>query len=122
MNGKSLVIFTQSHELTHFIKEQAPESFKKFADLLVEKYEGNGVSVDRLVKIKMEQSVLDRGAGNALSYDEAFEEVVCDSCEDFLADTNIQQTITEFAKVDKNLAGKIKEFLKGLVEKLENAI
>lgn len=122
LNGKSLVIFTQSHELTHFIKEQAPESFKKFADLLVEKYEGNGVSVDRLVKIKMEQSVLDRGAGNALSYDEAFEEVVCDSCEDFLADTNIQQTITEFAKVDKNLAEKIKEFLKGLVEKLENAI
>lgn len=122
MNGKSLVIFTQSHELTHFIKEQAPESFKKFADLLVEKYEGNGVSVDRFVKIKMEQSVLDRGVGNALSYDEAFEEVVCDSCEDFLADTNIQQTIIEFAKVDKNLAEKIKEFLKGLVEKLENAI
>lgn len=98
-----------------------------FADLLVEKYGKNGVSVEALVKKKRTESILTAekdktGKHHALSYEEAFDEVVADSCEDFLADSNIQQTIVEFAKADKSLASKIKEFVKGLIEKLENAI
>lgn len=122
LDGKSLILFTQSHELTHFIKKWSPKAFKTFADLLVEKYESKGVSVEKLVNDKIIQSIINRGKDHALSYDEAFEEVVCDACEDFLADPNIQQTITEFAKVDENLAQKIKDFLKGLITKVEEAI
>ncbi|MBO5963410.1 MAG: hypothetical protein J6P97_02900, partial [Bacteroidales bacterium] len=127
LNGKSLIIFTQAHELTHFIKAWSPKSFKTFADLLVEKYGKNGVSVDDLVKNKIKESrkiaMADKtGTRKAFTYDEAFEEVVCDACEDFLADPNIQQTIVEFAKVDESLVQKIKEFLKNIIAKLEEAI
>ena len=127
LDGKSLILFTQSHELTHFIKKWSPKAFKTFADLLVEKYGKKGVSVDERVNDKITQSIMQTeadktGKHHVLSYEEAFEEVVCDACEDFLADPNIQQTIAEFTKVDKTLAQKIKDFLKGLITKLEEAI
>jgi hypothetical protein len=127
LDGKSLILFTQSHELTHFIKKWSPEAYKTFADLLIKKYGEKGVSVDDLVKRQLKNSVLAEktdktGTRKALSYEEAFDEVVCNACEDFLADPNIQQTIAEIAEVDKTLAQKIKEFLKNIVSKLEEAL
>lgn len=125
LDGKALILFTQGHELTHYIKAWSPSAYKKFADFLIDKYEKNGVSVDRLVKDKIEQSklvALSDKTREVLSYDGAFEEVVCDACEDFLADPNIQQTILEIAKVDQSLADKIKNFIKNLINRLEKAL
>lgn len=56
------------------------------------------------------------------TYDEAFGEVVCDACEDFLADPNIQQTILMIAEVDQSIAQKIKNFIKNLINRLDKAL
>ena len=127
LDGKSLILFTQSHELTHFIKEWSPEKFKVFADFLVEKYGEKDVPLQVLVQRKIDESVKQTeadktGKHHVLSYDEALEEVVCDACEDFLADPNIQQTILMIAEVDQSIAQKIKNFIKNLINRLERAI
>lgn len=125
--GKSLILFTQAHELTHYIKKWSPESYKTFADLVVKKYGEKGVSVDNLVQKQIKNSIYSAkadktGRHHVLSYEEAFDEVVANACEDFLADTNIQQTINEIAKIDQTLAQKIKDFLENIIAKLEEAI
>lgn len=127
LDGKSLILFTQAHELTHYIKKWSPESYKTFADLVVKKYGEKGVSVDNLVQKQIKNSIYSAkadktGRHHVLSYEEAFDEVVANACEDFLADTNIQQTINEIAKIDQTLAQKIKDFLKNIIAKLEEAI
>ena len=127
LDGKSLILFTQSHELTHFIKEWSPEKFKVFSDFLVEKYGEKDVPLQVLVQRKIDESVKQTeadktGKHHVLSYDEALEEVVCDACEDFLADPNIQQTILMIAEVDQSIAQKIKNFIKNLINRLEKAL
>lgn len=127
LDGKALILFTQGHELTHFIKAWSETAYKKFADFLIEKYTDKDVPLKSLVESKIENSKIlaqsdKTGKHKELSYDEALEEVVCDACEDFLADPNIQQTILEIAKVDQSLADKIKNFIKNLINRLEKAL
>ena len=108
--GKGTILFTAGHELAHEIREWSPESFKTFADFLAEKYTAKGESFDALIRAKMQQ--LD------LTYDEAYEEVVADSCESFLIDSNLIENVEELSKRDMNLANKIKDFLKKLLQKV----
>lgn len=108
--GKGTILFTAGHELAHEIREWSPESFKTFADFLVEKYTAKGDSFDALVRAKMQKL--------GLTYDEAYEEVVADSCESFLVDSNLIENVEELSKRDMNLVNKIKDFLKNLLQKV----
>ncbi|MBR2370907.1 MAG: hypothetical protein IKA82_02685 [Clostridia bacterium] len=56
--------------------------------------------------------------GRELSYDDAYEEVVADSCESFLSDSNIVSKIAELKTTDKTLWGQIKTFLKKWLDKV----
>jgi hypothetical protein len=136
INGKSLILFTQGHELTHFIQKWSPAKYRVFADFLMENYAEKGVSVEALVNRKIEaskeavakemQKLGDRyeqeKTRKVLTPTEAFDEVTADACEDFLADPNIQQKIIEIAKIDQSLAQKIKKFIKNLIARLEDAL
>lgn len=108
--GKGTILFTAAHELTHAIREWSPESFKTFADFLAEKYTTKGEKFDALIRAKMNNL--------SLTYDEAYEEVVADSCESFLVDSNLIENVEELSKKDMNLANKIKDFLKNLLQKV----
>ena len=127
LDGKSLILFTQGHELTHFIKAWSPVKYKVFADFIMEHYAKSDVPVQRLIEQKIEQSkisaAMDKtGKHHVLTESEAFDEIVANACEDFLADPNIQQTILMIAEVDQSIAQKIKNFIKNLVARLEKAI
>ena len=127
LDGKSLILFTQAHELTHFIKKWSPEKYKVFADFLVEKYAEKDVPLKQLIQQKINNSKIatendKTGRHHVLTFDEAFDEVVCNACEDFLADPNIQQTILEISKVDQSIAQKIKNFIKNLINRLDKAL
>lgn len=127
LDGKSLILFTQSHELTHFIQKWSPEKYKVFADFLMEKYAKSDVLVQKLIEQKIEESkisaAMDKsGKHHVLTESEAFDEIVANACEDFLADPNIQQTILEIAEIDQSIAQKIKNFIKNLVARLEKAL
>ena len=109
VNGDGLIIWTASHELTHFIKQWSPEKFKVFADFLLENYAERGISKDALIDRQIAKA---KKNGRKISRDEALEEVIADSCETFLLDSNAAEKIIELRNKDKSLAQKILDFLK----------
>ena len=123
-NGEGTILFTAAHELTHFIRAWSPAKFKVFADFLLEQYGESGISVSELIaeKIKhLEANGRTKGKTEAEIYDLAYEEVVADSCESFLADGDVVAKIAELKAKDQTLWQKIKDFLTKLVAKIKSA-
>jgi hypothetical protein len=118
LNGEGTMLFTASHELTHFIREWSPSKFKVFADSLLEEYGNKDVSVETLVS---EQIAKAKRNGRDISYDIAYEEVIADSCEAMLADGDIISKIAKIKAKDKSLWQKIKDFITDLVAKIKAA-
>ena len=105
MNGEGLILFTAAHEIVHMIREGSPESFKALADFLVENYAKKGVDVNKLVLKEMTRST-------NLNYDQAFEEVIAQSCESLLRDIHQSPEMAKkLYQKDKGLAAKIKNIL-----------
>ncbi len=114
-NAEGTVLFTASHELTHFIKQWSEEKFQTLADFLMEQYGKKGVPVNQLVREQMDKAERN---GRKLSYDEAYEEVIADSCEQMLADGKV---IKKLAQKDMTLFEKIKSFIDDLASKIKSA-
>ena len=112
MNGEGLILFTAAHEIVHMIREGSPESFKALADFLVENYAKKGVDVNKLVLKEMTRST-------NLNYDQAFEEVIAQSCESFLRDIHLSDKTEQLYKTDKGLATKIKNILNRILNALK---
>ena len=118
LGGEGTILFTASHELTHFIREWSPEKFKVFADFLLEQYGKKGISVDALVRNQIAKA---KRKGRDIDFDTAYEEVIADSCESMLADGDIMQKLAELKSKDKTLWEKIKSFITDLVAKIKAA-
>ena len=118
LKGEGTILFTASHELTHFIREWSPAKFKVFADFLLEQYGKKGISVDALVRNQIAKA---KRNGRDIDYDTAYEEVIADSCESMLADGEIMQKLAELKAKDKTLWEKIKSFITDLVAKIKAA-
>lgn len=115
LNGEGTLIFTAAHELTHFIKQWSPAKFKIFADFLIEQYGERGISIDELVQRRIDKA---KKKGEDIDPDTAYEEVIADSCETFLRDSNAAEKIAELHQKDASLAQKIKQFLSGMLKRL----
>ena len=123
-DGKGTMLFTAAHELTHHIRATLPAKFKAFADFLFEQYGEKGVSVSGLIaeKIKhLEENGRTKGKTEAEIYDLAYEEVVADACESFLADGEAIAKIAELKAKDKTLWQTIKDFITNLVARIKAA-
>lgn len=120
-NGQGIVGVTLSHEFTHFIQEWSPEKFKVLGDYVIRRFNESNVNVDALVRAQMEKAK--RARGEALSYDEAYAEVVADSMEQMFTGEKSQalEQLAELKKQDATLWGKIKEWFKRIAKRL-NAI
>lgn len=116
--GYDTILFTAAHELTHMIRRWSPAKFKVFADFLMEKYGEQGKSVSALVRAQMTKA---KENGRTLTFDEAYEELVADSCESFLADGDAIAKIAELKAKDKSLWEKIKDYLTKLVARIKAA-
>lgn len=117
-DGEGLMLFTASHELTHFIRQWSPVKFKAFADFLMEQYGEAGVSADELVFRQQEKA---KKNGRTLTYDEAFEEMAADSCESFLADRDVLEKLRTLKAKDKSLFERVKDFVSRLYAKIKAA-
>ena len=111
--GEGIILWTASHELTHFVRDWSPESFKNLADFLVENYVESGVDVDARVRAIMQE----RG----LSYDAAYEEFIAQSMETMLTDTDALQKLEKLCEKDPTLWEKIKEFIADLLNRVREA-
>ena len=121
LKNQDTILFTAAHELTHFIAEWSDTKFKTFADFLVKNYAKHGISVNDLVQAKIEMSKNSKTYNKPLTYEEAFEEVVADSCESFLRDSDLMTKLTELAKKDMTLFERIKDYIDGLFDRLKKA-
>lgn len=114
-----------SHEFTHFVEELSAEKFRKFTDILFDVLGKNDVDVNRLIEAK--EAVLRnteeyKGRSDKDLRAIAYSEVVAEMMEPVLTDTDAISRISQKIKQqDKSLWGKIKDFIKGIVEKLKAA-
>ena len=115
--GEGTILYTASHELTHFIKQWSPEKYQIFANFLIEQYGKKGVSVNNLIN---EQIAKAKRSGRTISREAALAEVVADSCESFLMDSNIAEKIAILAEKDKSIVQKIKSFIGSLLKELRD--
>ena len=114
-SGEATMLFTLSHELTHFIKQWSPAKFKTLANFLMKEYGKKGVSVETLVRAQLDKA---KQNGRTISYDTAYEEVIADSMEAMLADGNVMEKLAKLKQIDKTLWQKIKDFISELAAKI----
>lgn len=107
------------------MEELSAEKFRKFTDILFDVLGKNDVDVNRLIEAK--EAVL-RNTEEYKNRSEkelraiAYSEVVAEMMEPVLTDTDAISRISQKIKQqDRSLWGKIKDFIKGIVEKLKAA-
>lgn len=117
--SKGTMLFTVSHELTHFIRQWSPAKFEVLANFLVKQYGEQGVPVSDLI----DAQIADAKADNRdLSREEALEEVVADSMESMLVDGSVIEMMAELKHQDKGLWQKIKDWFKDLAGKIQAVV
>lgn len=118
IKGDGLVLYTAAHELTHHVKEVAPDKFQAFADAVLEEYSKDGVSVDELINRKLkflEQNNRLEGLTDEQARELALEEVVADASETMLVDSDaIIELSRRIEAKDKSLWQAIKDFFTNL--------
>ena len=105
--------FIFMHEVTHHLKQYAPEQYKALENLVREEwFKANPEEMlDRIArKIKTYED-----AGQTLTEEEALEEIIADSTHEFLMDRNFAEQVS---KKDPSLAKAVLSAIKNLLRKL----
>lgn len=113
-NGKELTLYSMSHELTHFIQQWSDEKYQVLADFLVQTYEKTDLSMHK--RVLKEQARLEGIRKKAVSYDEAFDEVVANAMMKMLSDSSVMDKLAELQMKDAKLAKKLWYRLKKLLK------
>ena len=124
-DGQGVMGYALSHEFTHFVEELSAEKFRKFTDVLFDVLGKNDVDVNRLIEAK--EAVLRNTEEYKNRSDKelraiAYSEAVAEMMEPVLTDTDAISRISQKIKQqDRSLWEKIKDFIRGIVEKLKSA-
>lgn len=109
---ETAILKTAAHELTHFIQANSAQ-YEALKSFVVNKLtHEEGVSFEDLVADKQRREP-------GLEYNEAVDEVVADACEMMLGDSTV---VEQLAKENRNLAEKIRDWLREWVENLKIAL
>lgn len=108
---------SMAHELTHFIKEQAPSGYEVFERHVVQAMtNATGMDLETSLQKVINQY---RDAGRTLNRAQAMEELVADSTQRFMDDSEfIEQVIKE----DRSLGQKIIDFFTDVIDALKELI
>ena len=109
---ESAVLLTAAHELTHYIRENNAEGYAQLRDFVTRHLIEDGVDIEALAEQKAARE------NGLLSMDEAVEEVIADSCEMMLEDTQLPEIM---AKENPGLYEQIREWIANFAEKLRKA-
>lgn len=106
-----------SHELTHFIKDTAPESYRLYQEIVTEaQMKATGKAWEDLVESYTNRY---KDAGQDLTRQQVMEEIAADATQKFLNDPDF---IDQVVKKDRNLAQKIMDFLSDVIDSIKNLI
>lgn len=117
-SGQSMMAFTLGHELVHMAKQWSEDKYQAFVDFLLGAYGEKGVPIELLIKNKIDSY---KEKGETLTRDAALEEVICDSCQRMLLDTNAVQEMAEFKKEHPDIVQAIMDFVKEWLDKIREA-
>lgn len=106
-----------SHELTHFIKDTAPASYRLYQEIVTEaQMKATGKAWEDLVESYTNRY---KDAGQDLTRQQVMEEIAADATQKFLNDPDF---IDQVVKKDRNLAQKIIDFLSDVIDSIKNLI
>ena len=108
---------TNSHELTHFLKDNNPQGYEAYKSVVVSSLlEAQNTTLEKLVKNY--ESAYEK-QGQKLKYDEIIDEIVADASGGFLNDEKfIQKVISQ----DRTVGQKIVDFLNDMIESIKELI
>lgn len=108
---------TNSHELTHFLKDNNPQGYEAYKSVVVSSLlEAQNTTLEKLVKNY--ESAYEK-QGQKLKYDEIVDEIVADASGGFLNDEKfIQKVISQ----DRTVGQKIVDFLSDMIESIKELI
>lgn len=116
INSKN-ILQTASHELTHFIQDYAPTEYGAYkqmaANVLMDR---DGVTADELVRNYEARYV---AAGQNLSRDQIWDEIVSDGTGMMLNDENLIKQVTS---ENRSLAQKIVDFISDMIDSIKALI
>jgi hypothetical protein len=126
--GEGAMLYTMSHEITHYIREWNAKGFKELGDFLIEQYGKKGVNVEYLLeqqrkKIKKRYAAEGKALpSEAKLNDMAYEEMVADAMSDMLADPKAYEKLAKLKQQNKTLWEKVGEAIKAVLDKLKAAL
>lgn len=109
---QSAILLTAAHELTHYLRENNAEAYTELQDFVMQHLIESGTDIEMLAKKKADK---ERGL---ISMEDAAEEVIADSCEMMLENTQVPQMM---AKENPGLFAQIREWLAEFAAKLRRA-
>ncbi len=128
-NGyQGAMLFTLSHELSHFSREWSPAKWKQMADYLIENFVSEEGTVEEILAAEKEKVRAEikesgeKGVSESEIFDRAYEELVSDALETIMtkqaAYDQILAKIREINKSDPSFGQKLKQFFKNIIEKI----
>ena len=126
--GEGAMLYTVSHEITHYIREWNKAGFKELADFLIAEYGKRGVPVNTLIE-EQKEKIKDRYAEEQKElpsetelFDMAYEEMVADAMSDMLADPKAYEKLMKLKQKNRGLWAKVGEAIKAILDKFKSAL
>ena len=121
-----IMAFTLAHELVHRAKKGSPAKYQAFVDFLMMEYGKQGSNVEILIAEQIKAAerfnkTVPDSQKVKMTREKALEEVVADSCQRMLLDTNAGEKLAEFgaqSKQNKSFLADLKKWISELMDKL----
>ena len=103
------------HEATHWLQRNAPEAYRKLRTYVLDTLQKQGKDVG----LEVQKMFEDRSRNENITIDGAIDEIVADACDQILGQ---EETVRHIQQTDQKLAGKLREFVRDLVDRFKKAI
>ena len=114
-NGEGTMLYTASHEVVHFIKENASAHYDALEKLVTKALIDGGMTLDGLIDIQRQKAIAN---GQTLTDAELREEMIAEACQSFLADKGAIAKIQALRTENHGLWSALKRFFTSLFEKV----
>ena len=114
-NGEGTMLYTASHEVVHFIKENAPEHYDALEALVTKELVKGGFSMEKAIEVQRNKATEN---GQTLTDEQLREEVIAEACQSFLASKSAVVEIKALKTKNKGLWTALKKFFTTLFTKL----
>ena len=114
-NGEGTMLYTASHEVVHFIKENAAEHYDALEALVTKELVEGGFSMENAIEAQRKKAIEN---GQTLTDEQLREEVIAEACQSFLASKSAVAEIKALKSENKGLWTALKKFFTSFFNKI----